>query len=228
MSLALYHLLVVLFSIVINIFPGLSSCEQDFWRVLHSPLPSDRHERPICKFFGTFLTHKYADYFFFNIDFPVKMYYNLKRFQLWNIMCFTTLPTCWEGVGWDLGTSTLNCPKMWHQLTRLESLAMLELQFIPSTPVKILFHTCSVFVSVHSFSGYSDKCLMLFIDELVFGLQESLDEVTVKDMLEGDNMYTCSKCQKKVRAEKRFGIMFRMSISFYSSYVRINSNFNYW
>ena len=35
-------------------------------------------------------------------------------------------------------------------------------------------------------------------------LQESLDEVTVKDMLEGDNMYTCSKCQKKVRAEKRW------------------------
>ncbi|ELU04220.1 hypothetical protein CAPTEDRAFT_219867 [Capitella teleta] len=34
-------------------------------------------------------------------------------------------------------------------------------------------------------------------------LYESLDEVTVKDMLEGDNMYTCSKCQKKVRAEKR-------------------------
>ncbi|VDH93225.1 ubiquitin carboxyl-terminal hydrolase 34 [Mytilus galloprovincialis] len=34
-------------------------------------------------------------------------------------------------------------------------------------------------------------------------LNESLDEVTVKDMLEGDNMYTCSKCQKKVRAEKR-------------------------
>ncbi|WAR19191.1 UBP34-like protein [Mya arenaria] len=34
-------------------------------------------------------------------------------------------------------------------------------------------------------------------------LYESLDEVTVKDMLEGDNMYTCSKCSKKVRAEKR-------------------------
>lgn len=34
-------------------------------------------------------------------------------------------------------------------------------------------------------------------------MQESLDEVTVKDMLEGDNMYTCSRCQKKVRAEKR-------------------------
>ncbi|KAL4238015.1 Ubiquitin carboxyl-terminal hydrolase 34 [Mactra antiquata] len=34
-------------------------------------------------------------------------------------------------------------------------------------------------------------------------LYESLDEVTVKDMLEGDNMYTCSKCGKKVRAEKR-------------------------
>lgn len=34
-------------------------------------------------------------------------------------------------------------------------------------------------------------------------LQESLDEVTVKDTLEGDNMYTCSTCSKKVRAEKR-------------------------
>ncbi|XP_012941309.1 ubiquitin carboxyl-terminal hydrolase 34 [Aplysia californica] len=34
-------------------------------------------------------------------------------------------------------------------------------------------------------------------------LYESLDEVTVKDMLEGDNMYTCSHCHKKVRAEKR-------------------------
>jgi ubiquitin carboxyl-terminal hydrolase 34 len=34
-------------------------------------------------------------------------------------------------------------------------------------------------------------------------LYESLDEVTVKDTLEGDNMYTCSQCGKKVRAEKR-------------------------
>lgn len=34
-------------------------------------------------------------------------------------------------------------------------------------------------------------------------LGESLDEVTVKDTLEGDNMYTCSQCGKKVRAEKR-------------------------
>lgn len=34
-------------------------------------------------------------------------------------------------------------------------------------------------------------------------LQESLDEVTVKDKLEGDNMYTCSQCGRKVRAEKR-------------------------
>jgi len=34
-------------------------------------------------------------------------------------------------------------------------------------------------------------------------LYESLDEVTVKDTLEGDNMYTCSQCSKKVRAEKR-------------------------
>ncbi|CAF1158284.1 unnamed protein product, partial [Didymodactylos carnosus] len=34
-------------------------------------------------------------------------------------------------------------------------------------------------------------------------LYESLNELTVKDTLEGDNMYTCSKCAKKVRAEKR-------------------------
>lgn len=34
-------------------------------------------------------------------------------------------------------------------------------------------------------------------------LYESLDEVTVKDTLDGDNMYTCSQCGKKVRAEKR-------------------------
>ncbi|XP_062502356.1 ubiquitin carboxyl-terminal hydrolase 34-like isoform X2 [Corticium candelabrum] len=34
-------------------------------------------------------------------------------------------------------------------------------------------------------------------------LYESLAEVTVKDTLEGDNMYTCSRCGHKVRAEKR-------------------------
>lgn len=34
-------------------------------------------------------------------------------------------------------------------------------------------------------------------------LHESLAEVTVKDTLEGDNMYTCDQCGRKVRAEKR-------------------------
>ncbi|RWS07088.1 hypothetical protein B4U79_12772 [Dinothrombium tinctorium] len=34
-------------------------------------------------------------------------------------------------------------------------------------------------------------------------LWDSLDELTVKDTLEGDNMYTCSQCGRKVRAEKR-------------------------
>ncbi|XP_072159450.1 LOW QUALITY PROTEIN: ubiquitin carboxyl-terminal hydrolase 34 [Bemisia tabaci] len=34
-------------------------------------------------------------------------------------------------------------------------------------------------------------------------LYASLDEVTLKDTLEGDNMYTCSQCGRKVRAEKR-------------------------
>lgn len=34
-------------------------------------------------------------------------------------------------------------------------------------------------------------------------LYQSLEEVCVKDMLEGDNMYTCSHCSVKVRAEKR-------------------------
>ena len=38
---------------------------------------------------------------------------------------------------------------------------------------------------------------------LLFGVKESLDEVTIKDTLDGDNMYTCSQCGKKVRAEKR-------------------------
>ena len=35
------------------------------------------------------------------------------------------------------------------------------------------------------------------------GLHQSLEDVCVKDTLEGDNMYTCSQCNKKVRAEKR-------------------------
>lgn len=30
--------------------------------------------------------------------------------------------------------------------------------------------------------------------------------MTIKDTLEGDNMYTCSQCGKKVRAEKRWGV----------------------
>lgn len=34
-------------------------------------------------------------------------------------------------------------------------------------------------------------------------LYQSLNEVTVKDTLEGDNCYTCSQCSAKVRAEKR-------------------------
>lgn len=49
--------------------------------------------------------------------------------------------------------------------------------------------------------------LYLHVYTCNFVIQESLDEVTVKDMLEGDNMYTCSKCQKKVRAEKRSDII---------------------
>ena len=36
-------------------------------------------------------------------------------------------------------------------------------------------------------------------------LQASLKEVTVKDMLEGDNKYLCTtECKKPVRAEKRW------------------------
>lgn len=34
-------------------------------------------------------------------------------------------------------------------------------------------------------------------------LYQSLEEITVKDTLEGENMFTCSQCNKKVRAEKR-------------------------
>lgn len=32
--------------------------------------------------------------------------------------------------------------------------------------------------------------------------QESLDEVTIKDTLEGDNMYTCSHCGKRYELKK--------------------------
>lgn len=38
---------------------------------------------------------------------------------------------------------------------------------------------------------------------MYFLFQESLDEVCVKDTLDGDNMYNCSRCSGKVRAEKR-------------------------
>lgn len=48
----------------------------------------------------------------------------------------------------------------------------------------------------------SDMNVALFFF-LLFGVKESLDEVTIKDTLDGDNMYTCSQCGKKVRAEKR-------------------------
>jgi len=46
---------------------------------------------------------------------------------------------------------------------------------------------------------YSIRCTVADMKNLY----ESLDEETVKDVLEGDNKYTCSQCQEKVRAEKR-------------------------
>ncbi|XP_065661314.1 ubiquitin carboxyl-terminal hydrolase 34 isoform X2 [Hydra vulgaris] len=46
---------------------------------------------------------------------------------------------------------------------------------------------------------YSVRCTVADMKNLY----ESLDEVTVKDVLEGDNKYTCSQCNDKVRAEKR-------------------------
>ncbi|XP_065067715.1 ubiquitin carboxyl-terminal hydrolase 34-like isoform X1 [Rhopilema esculentum] len=46
---------------------------------------------------------------------------------------------------------------------------------------------------------YSVRCTVADMKNLY----ESLDEETVKDVLEGDNKYTCSQCQEKVRAEKR-------------------------
>ena len=43
-------------------------------------------------------------------------------------------------------------------------------------------------------------------------LYESFDEFCQIDMLEGDNMYTCSSCQTKVRAEKRLALRISCSI----------------
>ena len=47
----------------------------------------------------------------------------------------------------------------------------------------------------------SESCFLIYNN--FSDLKESLDEVTIKDTLDGDNMYTCSQCGKKVRAEKR-------------------------
>lgn len=46
---------------------------------------------------------------------------------------------------------------------------------------------------------YTVRCQVAHMRDL----HESLAEVTVKDTLEGDNMYTCDQCGRKVRAEKR-------------------------
>jgi len=54
-------------------------------------------------------------------------------------------------------------------------------------------------VSTTSEEFYTVRCQVAEMRSLY----QSLEEVCVKDMLEGDNMYTCSQCGKKVRAEKR-------------------------
>nr|XP_054759303.1 ubiquitin carboxyl-terminal hydrolase 34-like [Lytechinus pictus] len=45
-------------------------------------------------------------------------------------------------------------------------------------------------------------------------LFESLDEVTVKDTLEGDNMYTCSQCGKKVQLRRELALTLPKILSF--------------
>ena len=45
----------------------------------------------------------------------------------------------------------------------------------------------------------------------------------MKDMLEGDNMYTCSKCQRKVRAEKRLDVI--SLVNYCSTVFSLNRNF---
>merc|ERR1712020_509276 len=47
----------------------------------------------------------------------------------------------------------------------------------------------------------------------MINLYQSLEEVTVKDTLEGDNMYTCSQCNKKVSTH--FSFPFRLDMSPY-------------
>nr|XP_042908715.1 ubiquitin carboxyl-terminal hydrolase 34 [Parasteatoda tepidariorum] len=69
-------------------------------------------------------------------------------------------------------------------------------------------------------------------------LLDSIDEITVKDTLEGDNMYTCSQCGKKVRAEKRACLkklpkilcfnMMRYTFSFVTnSKEKVNTHFSF-
>lgn len=68
----------------------------------------------------------------------------------------------------------------------------------------ILFYYCFFFQDCDHVSRtleefYTVRCQVADMRNLY----ESLDEVTLKDTLDGDNMYTCSQCEKKVRAEKR-------------------------
>ena len=55
---------------------------------------------------------------------------------------------------------------------------------------------------------YSVRCTVADMKNLY----ESLDEVTVKDVLEGDNKYTCSQCNAKVRAEKRYALVINLNL----------------
>ena len=61
---------------------------------------------------------------------------------------------------------------------------------------------------------YSVRCQVAGLKDIY----DSLNEITIKDTLEGDNMYTCSTCGKKVRANKQERKCTRLSCL--SSYIK--------
>ncbi|CAB3983712.1 Ubiquitin carboxyl-terminal hydrolase 34 [Paramuricea clavata] len=88
-------------------------------------------------------------------------------------------------------------------ITKLEDMSpdMRELVrdlFCGETSNNVVSLDCS-HVSQTKEEFFSVRCTVADMKDLY----ESLNEVTIKDTLEGDNMYTCSQCGTKVRAEKR-------------------------
>ena len=89
-------------------------------------------------------------------------------------------------------------------ISKLESTSNVELkdlikQLFGGTITNLVISLDCPHVSCTLEEIYTVRCQVAGMKDVY----DSLNEITVKDTLEGDNMYTCSKCSRKVRAEKR-------------------------